>query len=195
MEDNNKRELIVSTWRSLGAGRVGRRELRAIQNALAKEFGKNAVQSPASIARVLADEAAELKHPEIIEFDAQWRESRVESEARKFKGLEQFSPGNLLSLKYAEVMIDKLEQLRRQFEREGDKHALTHINLIVAEARRAAQALAKDGTLSSAVRAEQSEVATWLSVWNQTPALFTDWLELRRRSPDFRNKFLTKTSS
>src|SRR6266849_3724485 len=122
MEDNNKRELIVSTWRSLGVGRVGRKELRAIQNALAKEFGKNAVQSPASIARVLADEGAELKHPEIIEFDARWRESRVESEARKFKGLEQFFPGNLLSLKDAELMICKLEQLRRQFEREGDKH-------------------------------------------------------------------------
>ena len=59
------------------------------------------------------------------------------------------------------------------------------------EARQAVQALAKDRTLSSAVRAEQSEVAAWLSVWSQTPALFTDWLELRRRSPEFRKKFLT----
>ena len=32
-------------------------------------------------------------------------------------------------------------------------------------------------------RAEQAEIAEWLKVWIQTPILFADWLELRRRSP------------
>lgn len=192
MGDNNKkRELIVSTWQSLGAGRAGRKELRAIQNALAKEFGKNELPSPASIARALADEGAELKHPEIIEFDARWRESQLKLEVKRFKGIEHLFSAERLTLAQTEALIDSLEKLRRQFECEGDKHALTHINLKAAEARRAAQALAKDQTVPSAVRAEQSEVTAWLSVWIQTPALFTDWLELRRRSPEFRKKFLT----
>jgi len=32
-------------------------------------------------------------------------------------------------------------------------------------------------------------------VWLQTPNLFDDWLDLRRRSPDFRNKFSMEKSS
>src|SRR5260370_5015132 len=46
-----------------------------------------------------------------------------------------------------------------------------------------------DSTLNQTQRDEQAEVAQWLAVWLQSPSLFDDWLDLRRRSPDFRKKF------
>jgi len=189
----SKREFIVMTWERLGAGRIGRKKLRAVQNALAKEFG--ASQSPASIARMLSDAGAELNHPEIIEFDAKWREAQLELEEKKFRGIEDLFRTERLTLARAEELIDRMETLRREFERHEDEQALAQLRRAAVEARTASQALAKDRTLAASIRAEQSELAEWLRVWIQTPALLADWLELRRRSPDFRNKFLTKTSS
>jgi hypothetical protein len=55
--------------------------------------------------------------------------------------------------------------------------------------RQIAESLAKDRTLNQPQRAEQAEIAEWLKVWIQTPSLFEDWLELRRRAPDFKGRF------
>ena len=52
-----------------------------------------------------------------------------------------------------------------------------------------AELLARDRKLSLEERAEQEEIVEWLKVWIQTPSLFADWLELRRRSTDFQKKF------
>ena len=75
--NREKRELIVETWTKLGHAPVTARMLSRIQRALARQFGIDTTDSPASIARVLADEGAELRHPDVIEFDAQWRESSL----------------------------------------------------------------------------------------------------------------------
>jgi threonine synthase len=41
----------------------------------------------------------------------------------------------------------------------------------------------------AAVAAEQTEIAAGLKVWIQTPTIFSDWLELRKRSAEFARKF------
>ena len=38
-------------------------------------------------------------------------------------------------------------------------------------------------------REAAKEVSQWLMLWLQTPELFSDRLDLRRRSPEFRKKF------
>ena len=191
----SRSDFVVATWGHLGNPRVGMKELREIQNRMRERFGEFAIQSPAAIARMLADAGAELRHPEVIEFDAEWRESQLEREAKKFKGLKEFSADEPLHLKQAVALIDKLEKLRRRFERQADRAGLEKLKALAGDALRAAQSIAQGRTSDDALRAEQSEVAEWLKVWIQTPNLFADWIELRRRSPDFRKKFLTKTSS
>src|SRR5437660_2930890 len=88
-QPRSKQEFIVAQWLRLGGKAIGRRELRRIQRALHEKFGEGGVESPAKIARVLADEGAELRHPEVIEFDVKWREEKIEKETSKFKGLER----------------------------------------------------------------------------------------------------------
>ncbi len=194
-EPCSKQEFIVAQWLRLGGKAIGRRELRRIQRALHEKFGEGAVESPAKIARVLADEGAELRHPEVIEFDVKWREEKIEKETSEFKGLERFRDAKPVRLHEAESLIKKLEQTRQSSERNENKVNVQRLREIAIDVRQTAETLANDSTLTQRQRDEQAEIAQWLAVWLQTPNLFDDWLDLRRRSPDFRNKFSMEKSS
>ena len=185
-----KRELIITAWDDLGRVMVGASELRKIQRSIHDQFGGGAVESPAAIARVLADEGAELRHPEVIEFDARWREAKIKRNSKGF-GLGKDVTGKPLRLKQAEAFIKRLERVRRRWDQTGDKAAWQRARDNAIEARQVAETLAKDRALDQVIRVEQAEIAEWFAVWIQTPNLFEEWLELRRRSPDFRKKFLT----
>jgi len=188
----NKRGLIIEVWASLGSSMVGEAELSEIQLSVRTAFGQGADMSPAAIARVLADEGAELRHPEVIEFDARWREAKIEKDLGQLQGFDDLLTGKPLRLKNAEALIKKLEKLRRRAEDSGDQAALKQARTIAISSRQSAELRAKDRKLSQPERAEQTEIAEWLKVWIQTPGLFADWLELRRRSPEFQRKFSTK---
>lgn len=185
----NKRELVISIWRRLGEPQVGELALRKIQSAMSEAFGHEGVLSPAAIARILADEDAELRHPEIIELDASWRESQLEREGEKLRTLSAWSPEDQLRLKQAESLIKKLEKLRARFERAGDDETLRQIRTLAISARQAARSRSESKVLAEAERVEQLEIAEWFGIWLQTPNLFTQWLELRKSSPDFRKRF------
>ena len=180
-----RRDKVVAVWRDLGEPRVGENELRDIQQALGPEFDA----SPAAVARMLADEGAQLRHPEVIEFDARWRVARLETEAEKFKELEKFSLDKFISCDHAEAMLNELERLRQQLTGESDREALAELIAFAATARRAAESQAASRSIDSDRRAEQAEIAEWIKVWIQTPGLFAVWLELRKSSPEFRDKF------
>jgi hypothetical protein len=184
-----KRELIVALWNRLGRSSIGESELREIQQSIGRQFGPGGSESPAAIARVLADEGAELRHPEVIEFDARWRAAEIENDAARFEGLEDLLSGKPLRFEKAEALLKRLERLRKDSERAGDQATLNQVRTMVVEARQVAESLARDRTLNARERAEQAELTEWLKVWIQTPNLFEDWLDLRRRSPDFRRKF------
>ena len=191
----SKQAFIVAEWHRLGGKAIGRKELRAIQRTLREEFGDDTIESPARIARVLADEGAELRHPEVIEFDAKWRAEKIEKETAKFRGLERFLDAKPVRIHEAESLIKKLEQARQISERDEDQVNVRRLRDIAINARQAAELRANDSTLNQTQRDEQAEVAQWLAVWLQSPSLFDDWLDLRRRSPDFRKKFAMEKSS
>jgi hypothetical protein len=190
-----KRGLIIEAWERLGRAAIGAAELREIQKSFRDQFGAGGEESPAAIARVLADEGAELRHPEVIEFDARWREAKIENDNRQFKGLEDFLAGKPLRLKKVENLIKKLEKLRKRAESSGDQIAATETRNIAVDGRQAAEIMAQDRKLNPIQRAEQAEIAEWLKVWIQAPSLFADWLDLRRRSPEFQKKFSTREVS
>src|SRR2546430_8975639 len=120
-EPCSKQEFIVAQWLRLGGKAIGRRELRRIQRALHEKFGEGGVESPAKIGRVLADEGAELRHPEVIGFDVKWREEKIEKETSEFKGLERFRDAKPVRLHEAESLIKKLEQTRQSSGRNENK--------------------------------------------------------------------------
>lgn len=179
---------ILKLWLELGRPPVDAQFLQNVQQELAKS-SEDPTISPASVARLLADEGAELRHPEIIESDVRWRESLVNSRMDKFAAVEPLSSGARLNIHDAGMLISKMEMLRQEFERGDDDTGLDELRTLAAGARRRAEVMGKSRKLDEKVRVEQSEVAEWLKVWLQTPMLFENWLELRRRSEEFRRKF------
>ncbi|MGQ0761828.1 MAG: hypothetical protein ACT4OT_07420 [Acidobacteriota bacterium] len=182
------REFIVKLWLELGRPPVDAQFLENVQQQLAKSSEDPAI-SPAEVARLLADEGAELRHPEIIESDVHWRESLVNSQMDKFATVEALSSGARLNIQDAGVLLSELEKLRQEFERDDDDTGLNELRTLAADARQNAEMMHKNRKLNERVRTEQREIAEWLKVWLQTPMLFENWLELRRRSEDFRKRF------
>jgi hypothetical protein len=165
-------ELIVQCWTQLVAESAGAEELRIISDALQERFGTGAV-GPAAIARVLADEGVPLRHPEILDFDARWREERlVPPFPRTFETIDD-----------ALVVIGKIKVL--SVLPEHSKRLSTDISAL----REEMELIAKSSVASNQTRAIASEVANWLRIWLQNPAIFEDWLRLRRDSPEFLQKF------
>lgn len=188
--ESRRRNKVVDVWHGLGGPKVGADELRRIQKALDKEsFVAGGIASPATIARILADEGAELRHPEIIEFDARWREAQIENEARRLNSVSGLTAEEPLSLKQAESLIMRLEKLRQRIEKTGNKQSSTQLRNLAIEGRQVAISKARNRSLVDAVRLEQAEIGEWLRIWLQTPTLFEQWLELRKSSPDFKGKF------
>jgi hypothetical protein len=180
----SRHETIVTAWRALGGSSAGAEELILIQQALGDE-----TISPASIASVLAQEGVDLRHPEVINCDAHWREVQFENRAKKFASVSRLQDGAPLKLTEAQTAIAQLEKLRTRFVTAGDEIALDEIKAVAIGARQNAIKRAKDSSLATDIRAVQAEIAKWLRVWLETPSLFEPWLELRKASSAFRAKF------
>lgn len=184
-EPASRDQIIITRWQALSCPAVGTRELSVIQSELGKRLGSSAVGSPASIARILADAGAELRHPEVIEFDALWR-------AEQMREAPQASEAGVLALEEA-LTLTQAEDLIRDLEKHRLQAApaeVQGIRSIAIKARETAQRHGRRRSLGPAQKAEQYEIAEWFGVWIKTPGLFADWLELRKRSPEFRKKFL-----
>jgi hypothetical protein len=180
----NKRDLIIEVWEYLDCESVGASELEQIQQALTEKFGAGALTSPASIARTVADEGAVLRHPEVFQCDVDWRERILKRwEFRKGLDFSDFSS--------AFESVVKLEEKRMQLQVDNEARGLKELRDIVAAARKDSLLQARSKILDRSVREQLKEISEWLTVWLQAPELFSDWLDLRRRSPEYKKKFQT----
>ena len=165
---NRTRELlIIDAWKPLDKEVVGAPELDFIRETIVNRFGTDV--SPASIARALADHGARLGHPEILQADVRWRESNL-----------FFTPEDLTfgTLEGATALMDKIESLRRQLEDEKSK--LEQLYRQVRQFK---------SELQSIPTSLGQELAQWLTIWLQNPQIFAEWLELRRATAEFRERF------
>jgi hypothetical protein len=177
-----KRDLIIEVWEALDCESVGAQELEKIQQALKDKFGDNALESPASIARIVADEGAVLRHPEVFKFDATWRASV----------LIRLTPPESLSfanLSEASESIRKLESWRKQFADEGKRVESEQLRVFALKAKEELNLVVRSRVFDTRRRREAKEIAQWLTLWMQDPAIFDDWLDLRKRSAEFVERF------
>ena len=183
MKTNNwrartKHDLMIEVWEALDCESVGARELQQIQEAIAQKFGAGSVDSPASIARTLADEGATLRHPEVLNLDTEWRE-------RELSALISPDELNFSDLAEASASIRKLDNVRREFEQNGEQQQMGRLREMSLKFKEDALAIARSKTVEKQKRMEAREIAQWLTVWLQSPEIFEDWLSLRQRSPEF----------
>lgn len=177
-----KRDLMIEVWEKLDCESVGAKELEAIEEAVRGRFGEGAVESPASVARMLADEGAELRHAEVLEMDARWR--AADPYEAMFRNVLKFS-----DFAQAASSIKRLDNLRKQFERKKDQRGLRRVRETVLTGKKRAEMIARNSKVEERKRAEKAEIAQWFTIWLQSPGIFEEWLSLRQRSPDFQKKF------
>src|SRR5262245_36633593 len=172
-----RQEVAIRAWQQIDSQSVGAPELEVIQKAIREALGEGAVESPAAIARTLADIGAQLRHPEVLECDTRWREEKlasfVDREALRFTtvaaALESFA---------------RLEESRQQFAVARDEAGLRQLRELGLKLRKEFEFRARQSReQSEGILAR--ELDQWLAVWLQTPEIFSEWLSLRRRSPEF----------
>ena len=185
-QSRTKNDLIIEVWEALDCESVGAKEIIAVENAVREQFGNSAVDFPMKIARLLADEGAELRHPEILELDV---ERRIESPyAPMFRNILKFS-----DFKQTLASIRHLENLRQKFKREGDKEGLRMVYDTAQKGKSRAQMISRNEKVEGLKRKEKAEIAEWFAIWLQTPEIFESWVELRQNSKDFKEKFVETT--
>lgn len=177
-----KRDLMIEVWEALDCESVGAAELQAIEQAVRERFGDGAVESHALVARLLADEGAELRHPEVLELDVLQRTS--DPYADLFRGVLEIA-----GLDKAADSIRKLEELRKTFASARDQTGSRRVREMALKCKRSAQTIAESKAVDSRQREEEVEIAEWFTVWLKQPEIFEMWLELRRDTLEFRQRF------
>jgi tyrosyl-tRNA synthetase len=187
-KSRTKKDLMIEVWEKLDCESVGAKEIEAIETVVRDRFGFSAVESPMKIARLLADEGAELRHAEIMELDAQ---RRMESPyAPMFRNILKFA-----DFKQALISIRNLENLRRKFAAEHDREGLRQVRETALKGKQRSQMIAGNEKVDEKKRAEKQEIAEWFTIWLQSPEVFENWIELRRNSKDFIERFGQKSEN
>ena len=177
-----KTDLIIEVWEKLDCESVGAIEIEAIETVVREKYGNNAVDSPMTIARLLADEGAELRHAEIMQLNVKrLLESPYDA---MFRNILKFS-----DFKQVVISIRQLENLRRKFISENDKEGLRLVREMALKGKRRAQMIAGNEKVDVQKRAEKAEIVEWFSIWLQSPEIFENWIELRQQSKDFKERF------
>lgn len=171
-EVNRREQLILDLWAEMGKESVGTAELKHIQQTLLERLGSQGRESPASIARTLADQGIRLEHPEILETDVRWRELE---ELALYTSEEL----NFTTIEAAIAWIEKLVSLPDPGQ----------LRTFVLQLKTELELVAKSMQIPLPDRLISLEVSHWLTVWLQNPLIFTDWLVLRRQSPEFCARF------
>jgi len=165
-------QFIGDWWTENGDESAGAAELEQIQEALVAQFGAQGRESPASIARILADSGVRLRHPEILAADVRWRERQ---QVELFASEEL----NFASIDAAGAWVEKLASLP----------ATPELRQLVLQLKGELELVANSMRVPLADRLIALEVSRWLTVWLQNPPIFADWLVLRRESAEFRERF------
>lgn len=176
-QGRSKRDFMIEVWEELDCESVGSAELEEIQQRMQDTFGDGVVDAPAAIARVLADEGAVLRHPEVIECDVKWRHARIEQASNV-----ELDFANLTSAGENLVRVVKRWSVAEADERQWLREC-------VSAWRREAELLAASVVIDQADKTIAAEIASWTSIWLQNPMMFEDWLSLRVRAREFVGKF------
>jgi len=177
-----KEDLIIEVWEKLDCESVGTVEIEAIETAVAAEFGDAAIDSPMVIARLLADEGAELRHSEIMDLYVRRTSNRPYAAAME----------NLIKLgglREAIASLRSAEQLRQQYASKNDAEGGRHLRKAVLAAKNDLKIEIDSPRTDGLRRAIAVEISQWLSHWLQTPALFETWVSMRIESKNFVEMF------
>jgi hypothetical protein len=176
LRENTKKRMILEIARGLGVARFTWAELEQIRRQLTAQHGAAGKTSHDTIASLLEHAGFTVVRSHRADTAGRYEE--------EFRDLLHFS-----SLGEAEMCLVRLDELRRRFEGAGERAAVERVMEVARLGRRRAEMIARNPRVDSAKRSEKTEILEWFRIWLETPEAFFDWLELRKQSPEFRERF------
>ena len=175
-EGSNKKALILEAAHSLGKPRFTPAEIEQIRRQLIAQLGASGKTSPDYIVTVLKEAGLRVAWSTRADTEEQYEE--------EFSDLLHFS-----TLEEAEMCLIRLDELLRKFVAEGERDEAERVREVARLGRRRAEMIARNRKVDAHKRAEKEEIAHWFAIWLETPDAFFDWLEVRKQSPAFRERF------
>jgi hypothetical protein len=112
------------------------------------------------------------------------RTDTEDSYEEEFDDLLHFS-----TLEEAEMCLIRLDELLRKFVTEGELVPAERVREVARLGRRRADMIARNRKVEPRKRQSKEEVARWFGIWLDTPDAFFDWLEVRKQSAEFQERF------
>jgi hypothetical protein len=171
-----KKELILQAARQISAQNWTPAEIDQLRRRLIAEHGEAAKTGSEYIADVLKDNGYKVSLAMQEEAEEQFEE--------EFEDLLHFK-----TLQDAEVSIMRLDELFRRFRAHEERAAVERVLNVARLGKRRAEMIARNAKVDPVKRAEKTEIADWFRIWLETPDAFFDWLDVRKKSPEFHAKF------
>jgi hypothetical protein len=86
----------------------------------------------------------------------------------------------------AEQTLKRLEKICRNYEAVSDKKGVEYCRRIASLGRGRAELISRNKKVDPQKRLQKKEIAMWFKIWLETPAIFDDWLSLRKNSEEFK---------
>jgi hypothetical protein len=171
-----KKSRILELARETGHSRFTAAEIDEICRRTAVSLGKGARTSSEYVASVLKEAGLHVGWSALPETEERYEE--------EFKELLHFA-----DLQEAEMCLIRIDELMRKFEASGERAAAERVLEIARLGRRRAEMISHNHKVDAVKREQKAEIARWFAIWLETPDAFFDWLEVRKRSPEFQEKF------
>lgn len=172
----SKKGLILELARGLGKPRFTPAEIEQLRRQLIAHLGASGKTSAEYIVTVLQEAGMRVVWSTRSDTQGKYEE--------EFTDLLHFS-----NLDEAEMSLVRLDELLRKFVVEGETAAAERVREVARLGRRRAEMIAHNHKVDEEKRAEKAEIAQWFAIWLETPDAFFDWLEVRKKSPEFHAKF------
>jgi len=173
---HTKKAMILEAAQEIGLQKWTSAEVDQLRRKLIAEHGEAGKSSNEYISEVL--EAAGLK-VQLTE-----REEAEERFEEEFEDILHFK-----TLQDAQVSLTRLDELFRRFQAHGEKAAVGRVLEIARLGKRRAEMISHNRKVETQKRDEKREIAEWFRIWLETPDAFFGWLEVRKASPEFKEKF------
>jgi hypothetical protein len=94
----------------------------------------------------------------------------------------------------AEQTLKSLEKLCRNYAAARDKKGVEYCRQIAFWGRSRAELISRNKRVNLPKRLQKIEIATWFRIWLETPAIFDDWLLLRKSTEEFKTLAASENS-
>jgi hypothetical protein len=171
-----KRAMILRAAAAIGAEKWTAAEIDQLRRKLLADHGSEGKTGSDYIADVLQSAGWKVVLTQQEEAEDQFEE--------EFEDLLHFK-----TLGDAEVSLMRLDELLRRFRAHGENAAAERVMGIGRLGKRRAEMIARNHKVEAHKRAEKQEIASWFRIWLENPDAFFDWLDVRKQTPEFREKF------